>query len=99
MAGRGEARQGAARRGRAWQAGRYVRGPKGNYQEGFDMLVLRRKVGEKIVIGDGVVVTVLETGSHIVRLGIEAPRDVAVHRQEVADRIAALARSGPQHDV
>jgi carbon storage regulator len=56
------------------------------------MLVLSRKVGEKIVIGEGVgkiTVTVVEIDGNKIRLGIEAPRDVPVHRHEVAARIAA----------
>ncbi len=51
------------------------------------MLILTRKDGEAIVIGDHVTVRVLETqGSHV-RLGVEAPLDVEVHREEVAIRI------------
>lgn len=47
------------------------------------MLVLTRRVGESVVIGDDVVVTVLEVRSEGVRLGIDAPRHVRVHRSEV----------------
>ena len=47
------------------------------------MLVLTRRVNERIVIGDDVVVTVLEVRGEQVRLGIEAPRDVKVFREEV----------------
>ncbi|MEP6623757.1 MAG: carbon storage regulator CsrA [Acidimicrobiia bacterium] len=47
------------------------------------MLVLTRRVNERIVIGDNVVVTVLEVRGDQVRLGIEAPRDVKVFREEV----------------
>ena len=47
------------------------------------MLVLTRRVNERIVIGDNVVVTVLEVRGEQVRLGIEAPRDVKVFREEV----------------
>lgn len=47
------------------------------------MLVLTRRVGESVVIGDDVVVTVLEVRSDGVRLGIDAPRHVRVHRAEV----------------
>lgn len=46
------------------------------------MLMLNRRVGEKILIGDDVWVTVIEIGHGRVLLGIEAPRDVPVHRQE-----------------
>jgi len=51
------------------------------------MLILTRKVGERVVIGDNVVISVLGSRGHQVRLGIEAPRDVAVHREEIYDRI------------
>jgi len=47
------------------------------------MLVLNRKIGERIVIGDCVVVTVLESGRSRVRLGIEAPHEVSIKRHEV----------------
>jgi carbon storage regulator CsrA len=50
------------------------------------VLVLTRKVNERIVIGDDVVVTVLEVRGDQVRLGIEAPRDVKVFREEVLQR-------------
>jgi carbon storage regulator len=52
------------------------------------MLILTRRTGETLVIGDSISVTVLETRGNQVRIGIEAPRDVPVHRQEVAERIA-----------
>jgi len=51
------------------------------------MLVLTRKSGEKITIGDDVVVKVLEIRGSQVKIGIEAPRGVAVHRSEIYDRI------------
>ncbi|WP_432536754.1 carbon storage regulator CsrA [Kineococcus arenarius] len=51
------------------------------------MLVLTRKAGESVVIGDEVVVRVLEVRGDVVRVGIEAPRDVQVHRQEVYDAV------------
>jgi carbon storage regulator len=50
------------------------------------MLVLTRKVGEKVVIGDDIVVTVVEIRNGQVRLGIEAPDDVSVDRLEVRRR-------------
>jgi len=49
------------------------------------MLVLTRKVGERIVIGDGIVIQVLETNGHRIRLGIEAPSDVPILREELAE--------------
>ncbi|WP_432484576.1 carbon storage regulator CsrA [Kineococcus esterisolvens] len=51
------------------------------------MLVLTRKAGESVVIGDEVVVRVLEVRGDVVRVGIEAPRHVQVHRQEVYDAV------------
>ncbi len=51
------------------------------------MLVLTRKIGESIVIGDDIVVKVIETGKNNVRIGIEAPREVIVLRQEVFESI------------
>ena len=51
------------------------------------MLILTRKDGEAIVIGDNVTVRVLGTQGGQIRLGVEAPRDVVVHREEVANRI------------
>ena len=51
------------------------------------MLVLSRKNNESIVIGDGIVVTIVDIRGDKVRLGIEAPKEVPVHRQEVFDAI------------
>jgi carbon storage regulator len=47
------------------------------------MLVLTRRAGESVMIGDDVVVTVLETRGDVVRIGIKAPRSIQVHREEV----------------
>jgi carbon storage regulator len=51
------------------------------------MLVLTRKVGERIHIGEGIIVTVVRIQNDKVRLGIEAPPDVAIHREEVYRRV------------
>lgn len=51
------------------------------------MLVLTRKVNQAIVIGEGIEVVVLEVRGEQVRLGIKAPRNVTVHRQEIFDQI------------
>jgi carbon storage regulator len=51
------------------------------------MLVLSRKISEKIVISTDIVVTVLNVDGDQVKLGIDAPRDISVHRQEVFDDI------------
>jgi carbon storage regulator len=47
------------------------------------MLVLSRKLGEKIMIGDNIVITIVDIDRGKIRLGIEAPRDVPVYRQEL----------------
>ncbi|WP_067508822.1 carbon storage regulator CsrA [Actinoplanes sp. TFC3] len=47
------------------------------------MLVLTRRAGESVMIGDDVVITVLEARGDVIRIGIQAPRDVQVHREEV----------------
>jgi len=52
------------------------------------MLILTRRVGETIRIGDEITVTVLGVKGNQVRLGIGAPKDVSVHRQEIFERIA-----------
>ncbi len=51
------------------------------------MLVLTRRVGEKINIGDYIVVTVLDIKGNQVKIGVEAPPDVAIHRKEIYERI------------
>jgi len=51
------------------------------------MLILTRRVGETVVIGDNVTVTVLGVKGNQVRLGVNAPREVAVHREEIFERI------------
>jgi carbon storage regulator len=55
------------------------------------MLVLTRKPGQSIMIGDGVEVQVLSVAGEKVRLGITAPRDVSIFRHEVYDRIESEA--------
>ena len=51
------------------------------------MLILTRRIGETLMIGDEVTVTVLGVKGNQVRLGVNAPRDVAVHREEIYDKI------------
>jgi carbon storage regulator len=51
--------------------------------EGSDMLVLSRKLGEKIFIGENICITVVDIDRGKIRLGIEAPRDVPIYRQEL----------------
>ena len=51
------------------------------------MLILTRRVGESLKIGDDVTVTVLASKGNQIRIGIDAPRDVEVHREEIYERI------------
>ncbi len=63
------------------------------------MLVLTRKVGESITIGDEIKVYVMEIKGRQVRLGIQAPRDMVVHREEVYQRILEENRLASQIDL
>lgn len=60
------------------------------------MLVLTRKTGQSIMIGEGVEVQVLSVAGEKVRLGITAPRDVSIFRNEVYDRIESEASQGEE---
>ena len=55
------------------------------------MLVLTRRIGETLIIRDNIRVTVVEVSGNQIRLGVTAPREVPVHREEVAERIRAEA--------
>lgn len=63
------------------------------------MLVLTRKIGEGIVIGDDVTIKIVDTKGGTVRIGIEAPRTKKIHRQEVYDRIRQENVEATQWDV
>jgi carbon storage regulator len=70
-------------------------------QEGTPMLVLTRRAGESVMIGDNVTITVLEARGDVIRLGIQAPRDVQVHREEVYRELQAANReaASPTEDA
>ncbi|HVT37193.1 MAG TPA: carbon storage regulator CsrA [Nevskiaceae bacterium] len=60
------------------------------------MLILTRRVGEAVMIGDEVCITVLDVKGSQVRLGVKAPRSVSVHREEIFERIK---REGDTEDT
>jgi carbon storage regulator len=63
------------------------------------MLVLSRKLGEKIYIGDNICITVVDIDRGKIRLGIEAPRDVPIYRQELLPLNSAQRPDNPSQSV
>ena len=63
------------------------------------MLVLTRKIGEGIIIGDDISITIVEMKGGTVRIGIDAPREKKIYRQEVFDRIAEENRDAANWDI
>ena len=57
----------------------------GPLQGGMNMLVLSRKAGERILIGDEIAIVVVRIGPNTVKLGVEAPKTVSIVREEIAD--------------
>ena len=62
------------------------------------MLILTRRVGETLMVGDEITVTVLGVKGNQVRIGVNAPKDVAVHREEIYEKIQKTDNESGQAD-
>ena len=62
------------------------------------MLILTRRIGETLMVGDDVTITVLGVKGNQVRIGVNAPKDVSVHREEIYQRIQK-EKSGEDEDI
>jgi carbon storage regulator len=63
------------------------------------MLVLSRKIGEVITVGNSVKITVLSYDRGVVRLGIEAPKSISIHRKEVFDKIISINKKASRTEI
>ena len=63
------------------------------------MLILTRRVGETLMIGDDVTVTVLGVKGNQVRIGVNAPKEVSVHREEIYERIKKEQSGSAESDI
>lgn len=63
------------------------------------MLILTRKVGESVLIGDDISITVLSVRGNQVKLGVQAPKEVSVHREEIYQRIIKQTQDESSKDL